>query len=66
MNSIAPGIVQTRWVEGHQDHIMRLAEGTPLDRIATPEDVAETVCSLISHSHFVKGDLIKVDGGSFI
>ncbi|MGG1519737.1 SDR family oxidoreductase [Paenibacillus oryzisoli] len=66
VNSIAPGIVQTRWVDGHQDHIMRMAEGTPLGRIATPEDVAEATYSLIAHSHFVTGEVIKVDGGMFI
>ncbi|OXM85485.1 SDR family NAD(P)-dependent oxidoreductase [Paenibacillus rigui] len=66
VNSVAPGIVQTRWVEGQQDHITRLAEGTPLGRIATPEDVAETAYSIIAHSHFVTGEVIKVDGGMFI
>lgn len=66
VNSIAPGIVQTRWVEGQEDHIKRLAEGTPLGRIATPEDVAEVTYSLIAHSHFVTGEILKVDGGMFI
>jgi 3-oxoacyl-[acyl-carrier protein] reductase len=66
VNSIAPGIVQTRWVDGQEDHINRLAEGTPLGRIATPEDVAETAFSFIAHSHFVTGEIIKVDGGMFI
>jgi 3-oxoacyl-[acyl-carrier protein] reductase len=66
VNSIAPGIVQTRWVEGQEDHIKRLAEGTPLGRIATPEDVAEVAYSLIAHSNFVTGEILKVDGGMFI
>ncbi|WP_248930659.1 SDR family NAD(P)-dependent oxidoreductase [Paenibacillus hamazuiensis] len=66
VNSIAPGIVQTRWVDGQEEHIKRLAEGTPLGRIATPEDVAEAAYSLIAHSHFVTGEVIKVDGGMFI
>ncbi|NOU94105.1 glucose 1-dehydrogenase [Paenibacillus sp. LMG 31456] len=66
VNSIAPGIVQTRWVEGQGDHVSRLAEGTPLGRIATPEDVAEVAYSLIAHSHFITGETIKVDGGMFI
>ncbi|MDF2962537.1 MAG: 3-ketoacyl-ACP reductase [Paenibacillus sp.] len=66
VNSVAPGIVQTRWIEGQASHVSRLAEGTPLGRIATPEDVAEVAYSVIAHSHFVTGETIKVDGGMFI
>jgi 3-oxoacyl-[acyl-carrier protein] reductase len=66
VNSIAPGIVQTRWIEGQEDHIKRLAEGTPLGRVASPEDVADVVYSVIAHSHFVTGEIIRVDGGMYI
>lgn len=66
VNSIAPGIVQTRWVEGQEEHINRLAKGTPLGRVATPEDIAEVTYSLIAHSQFVTGQNIVVDGGMFI
>lgn len=66
VNSVAPGIVQTRWVEGQEDHVKRLAEGTPLGRVASPEDIAEVVFAVIAHSHFVTGETIKVDGGMFI
>lgn len=66
VNSIAPGVVRTRWVEGHEEHVERLAGGTPLGRVATPEDVAEVAYSLIAHSHFVTGQNIIVDGGMFM
>lgn len=66
VNSISPGIVQTRWVEGQEEHIHRLAEGTPLGRIASPEDVSEVAYSLLAHSHFVTGQNIVVDGGMFM
>jgi 3-oxoacyl-[acyl-carrier protein] reductase len=66
VNSIAPGIVQTRWVEGQEDHVARLASGTPLGRVAAPEDVADVVYAVIAHSHFVTGEIIKVDGGMYI
>lgn len=65
VNSVAPGIVQTRWVEGQEAHVQRLAQGTPLGRVAGPEDVAEVVFSLIAHSRFVTGQTIVVDGGVF-
>jgi 3-oxoacyl-[acyl-carrier protein] reductase len=64
--SIAPGIVLTRWVEGQDDHIRRLAGTTPLQRIAEPEDISELVYGVIAHAGFVTGQTIVVDGGSFI
>lgn len=66
VNAVAPGIVQTRWVEGQDAHVASLAEGTPLKRIAVPEDVAEIAYSLIAHAGFVTGQTIVVDGGNFI
>ncbi len=66
VNAVAPGIVTTRWVEGQDAHIERLAAGTPLQRVATPEDVAEVAYSLIAHAGFVTGQTVIVDGGNFI
>ncbi|NLI91762.1 MAG: SDR family oxidoreductase [Peptococcaceae bacterium] len=64
--SIAPGIVLTRWVDGQEDHIERLAGTTPMKRIAKPEDVSELVYGVIAHAGFVTGQTIVVDGGAFI
>ncbi|SDG63195.1 SDR family NAD(P)-dependent oxidoreductase [Desulfosporosinus hippei] len=66
VNAVAPGIVQTRWVEGKDEHITRLAAGTPLGRVAEPEDIAEVVFALIAQAGFVTGQTIVVDGGNFI
>lgn len=66
VNAIAPGVVQTRWVEGQEEHIKHLGEGTPLQRIATPEDIAEVAYALIAKASFVTGQVIVVDGGNFI
>jgi 3-oxoacyl-[acyl-carrier protein] reductase len=66
VNGIAPGIVLTRWVEGHQEHVKRYADGTPLGRIAGPEDISEVAYSLIAHSTFLTGQIIVVDGGAFL
>jgi len=64
--SIAPGVVLTRWVEGQDDHIERLAGTTPMKRVAVPEDVSELVYGVIAHAGFVTGQTIVVDGGAFI
>lgn len=66
VNSIAPGIVMTRWVAGHEDHVERLAAGTPLGRAATPEDVAEVAFANITQAGFVTGQNLVIDGGMFI
>lgn len=66
VNSVAPGVVTTRWIKGHEEHIERMAAGTPLQRVCTPEDVAEVAYSLIAHAGFVTGQTVVVDGGNFI
>ena len=63
---VAPGIVLTRWVEGHADHIYKLAGETPLQKVAEPADIAQTVYALIAHADFVTGQNLIVDGGAFI
>ena len=66
VNGIAPGVVKTRWVDGHEDFVERLAGETPLGRVATAEDVAEVAYSLIANAGFVTGQNIIVDGGTVI
>lgn len=66
VNGVAPGVVNTRWIEGKEDLVSRLAAGTPLGGIATPEDIAEVVYSLVAHARFMTGQTIVVDGGNFI
>lgn len=63
VNSIAPGIVITRWVKDYEDHVTKYSEGTPLGRAAYPEDVANMVNGIISGGDFVTGQTIVVDGG---
>ena len=63
VNAVAPGVVDTRWVSG-QDAFVRGAQlQTPMRRIATPEDVAQVVLSLIVSNDFVTGQILAVDGG---
>lgn len=66
VNGVAPSVVQTRWVEGHDEHVERAREGTPLERVASPEEVAQTVYALAFHSPFLTGQNIILDGGKFI
>lgn len=66
VNGVAPGPVQTRWIAGQEEVVQKLSSGTPLGRIARPEDVAEVVIGLIMGGGFVTGQIIVVDGGNTI
>jgi len=63
VNSVAPGIILTRWVAGREEHVQKFGEGTLLERVCTPEDVAEVVLSLLTSAAMVTGQTIVVDGG---
>ena len=63
VNAVAPGIVMSRWVEGHEDHVERYSASAPLGKPALPEDVAEVVLSLIDRADHVTGQTWVVDGG---
>jgi len=63
VNAVAPGVVLTRWVQGHEDHVERLSQGTPLGRPAQAEDVAGAIMGLIKGGDFITGQILVVDGG---
>lgn len=62
VNSVSPGAVNTRWVEGQETFLAMNREATPLQRIATPDDIANTIFGLVS-SKMVTGQNLVVDGG---
>ncbi len=66
VNGIAPGVVLTRWVADHLDHVEKYGDNTPLGRVATPEDVAEVAYALIDNASLVTGQTLMVDGGMFM
>src|SRR6266542_175639 len=63
VNAVAPGIVTTRWVAGREDHVQRYAQDTPLQRAATPEDVARVIVGFATYGTFLTGEVTLVDGG---
>jgi 3-oxoacyl-[acyl-carrier protein] reductase len=63
VNSVAPGIILTKWVAGREEHVKKYGEGTPLGRVCTPEDVAEVVLSLLTSAAMMTGQTVVVDGG---
>jgi 3-oxoacyl-[acyl-carrier protein] reductase len=68
VNAVAPGWIAGDWMEkALGEHYERLMERrglhTPLGRVATPDDVAETIVTLVTSNRFVSGQTVVVDGG---
>ncbi|WSQ13714.1 SDR family oxidoreductase [Streptomyces sp. NBC_01231] len=65
VNVVAPGFVRTEGSAGVPQEIQRrLAENTPLGRVAEPEDVARAIAMLAGEeAGFVTGQILTVDGG---
>jgi len=49
--------------ENYDGLMARRAKYTPLERNVTPDDIAETMLSLITSNRMVTGEIITVDGG---
>ncbi|MEU8133303.1 SDR family oxidoreductase [Streptodolium elevatio] len=65
-NAVAPGPTATDlFLDGKdQDTIDRLAKQPPLERLGTPEDIAEVVAFLASPAgHWVNGQTLRANGG---
>lgn len=62
VNCIAPGAVETRWWSGNEAKMRQLSGNLPLQRISTPEDIAETI-SLLLTSRSLTGQIIRAENG---
>ncbi len=65
VNSISPGVILTDMTSHFDEETMdELRNETPLNRIGTPEDVADAVSFLASsNADFITGQNISVNGG---
>ena len=59
---VAPGAVETRWWAGREEQMERLSTNLLLQRISTPEDIAQTICSTLEQDSMT-GQIITVDCG---
>jgi 3-oxoacyl-[acyl-carrier protein] reductase len=71
VNSVSPGLVSSRWFrrrfgeDAATAQEESFAKATPLQRIATPDDVAQAVVALLE-SDVITGQDLVVDGGKNI
>jgi 3-oxoacyl-[acyl-carrier protein] reductase len=68
VNAVAPAFTDTQWMRSHygEDYervVSQAASIYPLRRIATPQDVAAAIVSLVTGGDFVTGQTLVVDGG---
>ena len=68
VNAVAPGWMEGDWMQRmlkdkYEDLMGKRAKATPLRRVVTADDVAETIMSLVESNRFVTGEVIVVDGG---
>jgi len=68
VNAVAPGWMEGDWMkrmlkDKYEDLMGKRAKATPLKRVVTADDVAETMMTLIESNRFVTGEVIVIDGG---
>lgn len=65
VNAVAPGPTATPlFLEGKDEAtIDRMAKTPPLERLGTPEDIAETVAHLAGPARWINGQVIYANGG---
>jgi 3-oxoacyl-[acyl-carrier protein] reductase len=62
VNCVAPGAVATRWWAGNEEKMRMLAGSLALQRVSTPEDIAETALMLLT-AESMTGQVIKLENG---
>lgn len=65
VNAVAPGLIDTPWTAGFADIREYTESVTPLRRIGTPEEVAESVLWL-ADAPYTTGEVVGVDGGAHL
>ncbi|MFH9040128.1 SDR family oxidoreductase [Streptomyces sp. NPDC017966] len=65
VNAVAPGPTATPlFLEGKSREVIdRIADANPMQRLGTPEDIAETVAFLAGPARWVNGQILYTNGG---
>ncbi len=63
VNAVAPGLVETRWIEDFSAETIEAISGQiPMGRAAQPQDVADAIFGLLV-SGYITGEVVRVAGG---
>ena len=72
VNAVLPGLIDGDWAfntwgggdaEQYEGLKQMFSDQTPLGRVVTPEDVADTILSILTGSDYVTGQLVTIDSG---
>jgi 3-oxoacyl-[acyl-carrier protein] reductase len=68
VNAVAPGWMEGDWMkrmlkDKYDDLMSKRAKATPLKRVVTADDVAETMMTFVQANRFVTGEILVIDGG---
>jgi 3-oxoacyl-[acyl-carrier protein] reductase len=69
INAIAPGAIQTRWLQGgmtpeqYQTFLVNAAAMVPLQTVPTAEQIAEALVWFLEGASVVTGEVLMVDAG---
>lgn len=70
VNAIAPGAIDTGWIEKWnvpKEWVEKTVSNTPVKRLGKPEDVAPFVLYLLSEqASYITGQVITIDGGAYL
>ncbi len=72
INTICPGMIQSRWLQqglGQEryDKLLHSQQtNLPLQRVATPDDIADAVVWFLEAGELVTGEILLVDGGQHL
>lgn len=62
VNRVAPAAVFTRWWAGEEEKMKRLSGHLPLQRISSPEDIADLICAILTQDSMT-GQVISPNNG---
>jgi 3-oxoacyl-[acyl-carrier protein] reductase len=63
VNAVCPGVIISRWLEGHEEMVEAALKITPLKRASTTDDIADVVTFLACDAGMMTGQVLVVDGG---
>ncbi len=71
VNAVAPGFIDGEWLaEGLGEAYEAIKAGmeakAPLNKVTTPEDIADAILSLITGTDLITGHVVPVEGGMLI
>lgn len=71
VNAVAPGVISGDWLKRglgrhYEQRLATMTKSTVLDKVCSPEDVADAILSIITGSDLVTGQTLLCDGGSGI